>query len=234
MNERMWERIGAASGLLSAALLAAAVLVLPSTGGVGSTAAIIRYFADYSVQVRVSLLLVLLAMVVFLWFVGHLRHVLQRAEGGAEAFSPVVLGAGVALSAVGLLSVVPGGALAYLAQGPQSMMAGDVARSLIGARMFSGAALELLIALFTGAAGLAMVRRELAGRWLGWFGLAVAVIGLIAGVATAMTITVSTFAAVMSLLTFATFVLWLATASVVMVVRPEVERTPAERSVFAH
>ena len=43
---------------------------------------------------------------------------------------------------------------------------------------FTGAALALLIALFTGAAGLAMVRRDLAGRWLGWFGLVVAVIGL--------------------------------------------------------
>jgi hypothetical protein len=237
MNERSWERFGAASGLLSAILLAAGVLVVPPMRGLSVTPMTINtYFADNATRVSVSALLVTLAAVVFLWFVGHLRHVLQRAEGGAEAFSPIVFAAGVTLAAVAILAMVPAGALAFLARSPEGMMmgAGAVSSALYGTHLLSGAATEFLIALFAGTAGIAMVRRELAGPWLGWLGLPVALIGLVAGISTYLTTAVPTFTVVMGYLTFATFILWVGTASIVMLYRPEVERTPTARTVFAH
>jgi len=86
MSERSWERLGAGCGLLSAVLLAAAIFVLPPARGTDmSYAAIAQYAADNATLIRISGLLATLAMVSFVWFVGHLRHVLQRAEGGAEA-----------------------------------------------------------------------------------------------------------------------------------------------------
>jgi len=98
----------------------------------------------------------------------------------------------------------------------------------------AGAAVELLVALFAASAGAAMVRRELAGQWLGWLGLLVALIGVVAGITTYLLANAAVFGVVMVYLTFAAFVLWVATASIVMLVRPEVERARTARTVFAH
>jgi hypothetical protein len=86
VNERTWERLGAAGGLLSAVLLLAGLFIVPVPRGVGDNgAAIARYFADNRAAVQFTALVVTLSAVAFLWFVGHLRHLLQRAEAGVEA-----------------------------------------------------------------------------------------------------------------------------------------------------
>lgn len=235
MQERSWERLGAMSGLVSAVLLAAGIVVVPPMVGLDATSTTInQYLANNAMRVRISALLVTLAVLTFLWFVGHVRHVLQRAEGGVEAFSPVVFGAGVALSAVAMVAMVPAAALAFLAPSPGGMGADAAIRVLYGVHVVAGAAVELLVALFTGTAGAAMVRRELAGPWLGWLGLLVALIGLVGGITTYLGIGGGTFMLVMGYLTFAAFLVWVAVASAVMLYRPEVKRAPGAREVFAH
>ncbi|WP_030925881.1 hypothetical protein [Streptosporangium amethystogenes] len=92
MNERTWERLGAASGLVAAVLLLAGLLVAP-----GALALDVRpgmMIAFVRPALLTTTLLITLGAVAFMWFVAHLRHVLQRAEKGAEAFSPVVLASG--------------------------------------------------------------------------------------------------------------------------------------------
>lgn len=168
----------------------------------------------------------------FLWFVAHLRHVLQRAEGGAEAFSPVVLVSGVSLATVCALGMVPLTALATLIARPVGLGESEAVRVLYGMHQLSLGPVGLLVALFAVSTGAAMVRRELAGPWLGWLGMIVAVIGLVAGVS-------SFFAALSGTAMFLAyamgiaFALWLAAASVVMLLRPEVERVTTARGVFA-
>jgi hypothetical protein len=216
-------------------LLAAAIFVLPPARGTDmSYAAIAQYAADNATLIRISGLLATLAMVSFVWFVGHLRHVLQRAEGGAEAFSPVVFGSGIVLAALSIISLVPFVVLAFVATSPGVLMSGELTRAMVGTRIFSGASVELLFGLFVGTAGAAMVRRELAGPWLGWIGLPVALIGLLAGVTTYLGVGFPVFTEIMAYLAFGTFVLWIAAASIVMLVRPEVERGRAPQPVFAH
>jgi len=226
MNERAWERLGATTGLASAVLLAAGILVVPAMrGGEVSTPAIGRYFVENAMRVRISALLISLAAVAFLWFVGHLRHVLQRAEGGSEAFSPVVFASGVALSTVAIVAALPGAVLGFLAQDSVGIAGGGMVRAMYGVHVVAGAAVELLVALFAASAGAAMVRRELAGQWLGWLGLLVALIGVVAGITTYLLANAAVFGVVM---------VYLTTASIVMLVRPEVERARTARTVFAH
>ncbi|WP_030925863.1 hypothetical protein [Streptosporangium amethystogenes] len=80
-----------------------------------------------------------------------------------------------------------------------------------------------------------MVGREIAGPWLGWLGMIVAVIGLITGIGSFLA-TPTGFAMLQAYVLGIAFTLWIAVASVVsvvMLVRPEVERTLALRAVFA-
>jgi hypothetical protein len=228
MTERSWERLGAGAGLVSAFLLLVGMLITPT--GVGDDAAsIARYFSGNGTRVRLAALLVTLSGVLLLWFVAHLRHLLQRAEGGVEAFSPVVLVAGVSLATILIISVLPMLALASLAAragaiGPGFFILYDVHGLSLGA-------LGLVGALFTATAGAAMVRREMVGPWLGWLGVAAAVVGVVIGVGAFFAISPALLG--MSYVLGIVFAAWVAVASLTMLYRPEVDRAPERRAVFA-
>jgi hypothetical protein len=231
MNERKWERLGAAGGLASALLLLVGLAVTSVPRGLGGdAAAIARYFGDNRLAVRFTALLVTAGAVMLLWFVGHLRHLLQRAEGGAEAFSPVVFVAGASLATMISFSVLPAVALAALTQRPEPI-ARSAVYALYDVHALSVGPIGLLAALFTATAGAAMVRREIAGPWLGWLGLAVAVVGVVCGVA-AFFATGPVLTAMMYVIGIV-FALWVGAASLVMLARPEVDRAAAPRAVFA-
>lgn len=116
-----------------------------------------------------------------------------------------------------------------------SVGVGDVeaVRVLYTVHLLSLGPLGLLVALFAASAGAAMVRRELAGPWLGWLGMVVAVVGLITGVGSFVAAATGALMGLAYAIGFA-FALWIAADSIAMLVRPEVERTPGMRRIFAH
>ncbi|MFI7441865.1 hypothetical protein [Nonomuraea indica] len=234
MKERTWERLGAAGGLAAAVLLLLAFVMVMNppelTTGPGS---ILRYLEDRRTAILTASMLVTVAAVAFLWFVAHLRHVLQRAEGGAEAFSPVVLVSGVSLATVCALAMVPMTALAMLTAPPVRVGDVEAVRVLYAVHLLSLGPLGLLVALFAVSTGAAMVRRELAGPWLGWLGMAVAVLGLVVGVGSFFTAPTGAMMGLAYAMGIA-FALWIGAGSVAMLVRPEVERGSKVRGVFAH
>jgi hypothetical protein len=174
MIERNWERLGAGAGLVSAFMLLLGMLITPP--GVGAnTASIARYYSENGTSVRPAALLITISGVLLLRFVAHLRHLLQRAEGGVEAFSPMVLVAGVSLAMLLIISVLPTAALAVLAGRAEPVGAGLLILYHVHG-LFLGT-LGLVGAMFTATAGAAMVRREMVGPWLGWLGVAAAVVG---------------------------------------------------------
>lgn len=229
MTERQWEQLGAASGLVSVSLLLVSLLLNPLRVG-DDAAAIVGYFADNRTRVQLAALLVTLGAVVFLWFVGHLRHLLQRAEHAAEAFSPLVLIAGVSLATMTMLHILPAAALASLTRRPGEVSSW-VVYALYDMHTLSLGAVGLLVALFAGTAGTAMVRREVAGPWLGWLGMLTALVGLVCGVAAFFV----TGPAVMGMayVIGIPFGLWLGVTSLVMLYRPEVDRGRVPGAVFA-
>ncbi|MBB5158422.1 hypothetical protein [Saccharopolyspora phatthalungensis] len=231
MNERSWERAGAISGLVAAVLLLLSLLLNPLSPPSDEPVLTFFYVAANRATILLAALALTLAAVVFLWFVGHLRHLLQRAEGGAEAFSPVVFGAGVSLATMTMLSVLPVTTLVSLSNNVASASQ-SIVFVLAELHRLSLGGLGLLVALFAATAGAAMTRGELLAPWLGWFGLGVGLIGLIAGVTSFYM--PSGFVAVAALVTGIVFALWVGAASVLMVYRPEVDRAPAAGTAFAH
>jgi hypothetical protein len=235
MNERTWERYGAGSGIVFFVLLLASVIVAPLPPSVTASASeITSYFNDNRASVLLSGILGSLAAMALLWFVGHLRHVLQRAEGGAEKFSPMVYGTGLMIATLGLLGALPGTMLAFMADQSGATGNAPLMIALNDATQIIFAMLAIPAALFLGTAGWAMVRGELARPWLGWLGMVIGVISLAGGIAGFYATSASQLALVGAFAGGIGLGLWVAIAGGVMLYQPEVERAAAGRAIFAH
>jgi hypothetical protein len=233
MDESMWERYGATAGIVFVVLLVGSMFFAPAPPHVDASAQkIASYFGDHRRGILTQQMLGTFAVVFFIWFVGHLRHVLQRAENGTEALSPVVFGAGIALSAAGAMAALPPAVLAFGANRADGLADAGIVRALYDGYLMTGNVMLILCGLFVAATGLAMVRGEIVAPWLGWAGLAVAVVNWGAGIAGFYVSTHSAFwyaAGFVGLATFAAFIL---VTSILMVREPEVARTRAARPVF--
>jgi hypothetical protein len=243
MNERRWERFGASMGIVFFVLTVASFQVAKAPPKVNaSLLSINSYFAANSTRLLAGAVLATLGALAILLFAGHLRHVLQRAEGGVEAFSPIVFGSGIALAVVGMISGLPMATLAYAAQSPeaktnpaaaQALSAGTT-RALFDANYLAAGMALMTGALFLVAAGIAITLGELAQPWLGWLALLGGVLALAGGIAQFFATSATTATTAVVYIGFIAFALWPAIAGIVMLYRPEVERVKAPRAVFTH
>src|SRR3989440_4529577 len=114
MSERQWERAGSASGVGFVAAMIVSVFMVPAPPHINaSTTEILDYVTTHRTALLTSAVVGALAGVLFLVFLGHLRHVLQRSEKGVEALSPIVYGAGLTTVAVAFVCSLPLAALAF-------------------------------------------------------------------------------------------------------------------------
>ena len=85
VNENRWERYGAAAGVAFAVLVLVSYFMVPSPPHVDAGFRKIGdYYANHRRAILTSNLIGTFAALAFIWFLGHLRHVLNRAEGGVE------------------------------------------------------------------------------------------------------------------------------------------------------
>jgi len=235
VNENRWERYGAAAGVAFAVLAVVSFLMVPSPPHIDAG---VRKIADYYANHRRALLtsnvIFTIGALAFIWFLGHLRHVLNRAEGGVEALSPIVYGAGLVGAVMAMMSALPGLVLAFSAHQPVVFNDNGIVRLMYDLNSLMGAMAAMAAGLFAAAAGWAMVRKELVGPWMGWIGLASAGLLWASGIAGFYLSTYSGFWAGMMLISGLGFVAWVLAASAVMFRVPEVERTTAWEPVFAH
>lgn len=243
MNERRWERFGASMGIAFFVLTVASFQVAKAPPKVdASLLSINNYFAANSTRLLAGAVLATLGALAILWFAAHLRHVLQRAEGGAEAFSPIVFGSGIALAVVGMISGLPMATLAFAAQSPEAKtnpvaaqaLSAGVTRALFDANYLAAGMALMTGALFLVAAGMAITLGELAQPWLGWLALLGGVLALVGGIAQFFATSATTATTALVYIGFIAFALWPAIAGIVMLYRPEVERTKTPRAVFTH
>jgi hypothetical protein len=235
MNENRWERYGASAGVVFVVALVATLFVAPIPPHIdASTEKIATYYTDHHTAVMTSAWLGVFAAIAFVWFLGHLRHVLQRAEGGAEALSPIVFASGAVLAAVGTISAMPSAILGFMGKNPADLANASTVRALFDGGQIASAMLGMLTALFLAAMSLAMVRKELVAPWLGWVGLVAAAGNMASGIASFYLTTYSSAWAIISMVSLLGFAAVILVASVVMLQRPEATRVTAPRAVFTH
>ena len=130
---------------------------------------ILDYFGDRDTVILGSFLLMLAALV-FIWFVGLLRAVLRRAENGDGRLSAIAYGGG--LLAAGMMLIVPASNLfgALYAD----LLTPTAARTfyLFGDVFLYPAGMAA--AVLIGTTGLLAVRTGVLPRWLGWASLVLA------------------------------------------------------------
>ena len=235
MREDSWERVGAGAGVVFVALLVVSAFIVPQPPHIdASTARISAFVTEHRRSILIAQVLAVLAVPVFLWFVGMLRHVLDRAEGGAEALSPIVMVSGAALAAVGAMVALPMAVLAFMAGSPGGLADAATVRLLFDTNQVVGGAALIVFAPFLLAMGFAMVRKELVAPWLGWVAMAIAAVDVVAGaggMTQARYHSAWNFLGLVGFLGAAAVVL---IASVSMMLRPEADREVVHPPVFAH
>src|SRR2546421_9950784 len=152
MSERQWEQLGAATGVAFVVALIASAFIAPTPPHIdASTSKILNYYADNHRAILAGSVLSGISGLLFLWFLGHLRHVLQRAEGGVEALSPIVFGAGITTVIIGMLGALPGAVLAFSAHEEVINSNAGIVRMLFDMNTLMNSLLFLAAGLFAAA-----------------------------------------------------------------------------------
>ena len=184
MSERQWERLGSASGIGFVAAMLVSVFIAPVPPHIdASTSEILDYVTSHRTALLTSAVVGVLAALLFLMFLGHLRHVLGRSENGAEALSPVVYGAGITTVAAASVCSLPLAALAFAGDSTEVASNPGIVRLLWDLNALGMATIMVLLALFVAALSVAMIVRELGAPIVGWIGLPIAVVNAVAGAA---------------------------------------------------
>jgi hypothetical protein len=235
MSERKWEQLGAAAGVIAMAFVLGSLVIVPAPPHIdASTAKIARFIDDNRSAVLAGQAMGVIGAMFFLWFVSHMRHVLARAEAGAEAWSSVVTVSGTMLAAVIVLGSLPMMLLGFMSGQAEGLTDASIVRMLWDMTWATGGVFGVASALFLASMGMAMVRKELVAPWLGWASLGIAAINVCAGTAWMTNTSYSAFWTFTGFVGFVAFAIVILIASAWMVRAPEADRGTVPGPVFAH
>lgn len=222
MGERSWERLAAASGIgffvLGIASMALGVGDRPQFGS--SAESVVAFWSGRGYRVQIVYLILGVALLLFLWFVGSLRAAIARVEGGAGRLAATCFAGGIG-TFVGLLfadafSVAP--AMVNLQGAPP-----EVAMAFSGLAGTASDTIFILTsfpkAVLIGAAGLASVRFRALPSWFGWLSLVVATVTVIGGAGITERIGEQGIMEGFLIASFIAFVFWVLIASILLTIR---------------
>jgi magnesium-transporting ATPase (P-type) len=170
-----WERWSALAGVLFVALFAVALALSGNTGD--NPSEVQQWYADDGNQTKqiVAWFLYVGSALAFLSFLGTLRDMLVRAEGGPGTLSALVFGPGLVFAALYVAGVSLFAAPASLADDSDFKLDPNSAQLFNNAGYFllvGGVMVASILVLSTSTAAL---RTGILPAWLGWAGLIVAV-----------------------------------------------------------
>jgi hypothetical protein len=142
-----------------------------------SAAKIAKFFVDKRDELLTGDVLLLLAGVFFLWFLGALRSYLRAAEGGEGRLSSAAFGGGVAGVVLLLAGAAAINAAAYRATGTQADP--NLQRTLFDLSNAFFAMAGAGFGVFAGAASCSAARSGALPRWLVWSGSVVALLQIL-------------------------------------------------------
>jgi hypothetical protein len=173
--EFRWERWSALAGVLFVALFAVALGLSGNTGD--NPNEVQQWYADDGNQTKqiVAWFLYVGSAIAFLSFLGTLRDMLVRAEGGPGTLSALVFGPGLVFTALYVAAVSFFAAPASLAGDSDFTLDPNTAQIFTNAgyiALVGGVMVASVLVLSTSTAAL---RTGILPAWLGWTGLIVAV-----------------------------------------------------------
>jgi hypothetical protein len=203
MSDRLWQRLGAACGIVYVVLLIGGGSIEGNTFG-------IAFFVE------------ILAFLAFLFFLGNLWSALRRAEGGSGWLSATAFGAGLMSVTIKVASAAPVLAARY--------RAGDgldpqVARTLQDINDASFYLSFFPLAVLLAAFAIVAIRSGALPKWLGWIAAALGLVFIVGGMSGSVDLHSEWAGLPMILFTF-----WVIAASVVLIRRAGAPR-PAEKEM---
>jgi hypothetical protein len=173
-----WERWSALAGVLFVALFAVALALSANTGD--NPSEVQQWYADSGNRTKefVAWFLYIAAAIAFLSFLGTLRDMLVRAEGGPGTLSALVFGPGLAFTVLLVTGVSLFAAPAALGDENDFKLDPNTAEIFSDAGYFVLVAGGMIASIVVLATSMAALRTGVLPSWLGWVGLIVAVVML--------------------------------------------------------
>jgi hypothetical protein len=164
VNDRQ-QKVAGCAGILFVALFAAGIVLSGNSPALDANAAKITQYYQNHHEILLSELLINLASVVLLWFLGGLHAILrQYDEHGFLA--PVVLASGVATVALGMVSDLAGMIAGSLAA-QHSLGDPSLTRALL--EINTGVHLAFFpLTVLTATLAAAILQGAIGARWVGW------------------------------------------------------------------
>ncbi len=230
MRDRTFERIGALSGLAFFVLAVLSGFIYPQQPRVDAAPAkTLAWVHDHHVALQAGMIFDFFAAGALIWFAGYLFRVLHRAEGDDASLAPIVLASGIGVSITTAIAALPTVLLAFMDAQKGGLSDLSLVRALGDLNTIFFSATSVMTAVFLAALGWAMLRGELATRWLGWLALVVAAFN---GIAVWIGVTFSSYHGHSWLIigwgAYVGFLVIMLITSVMMLRRPRLTATPAE------
>jgi hypothetical protein len=205
VNDKRWERYGAASGF-AMVVISAAAMVFERTP---QTAA--DFAAGRPALVTQSMLFVA-GSAATLWFLGSLRSYLMRFEGGTARLTTVAFGAGMVWTALNITAQA-------FQIGAANDLRGEAPTSLLKTMNAMFTIANLPLAVMLAAVAVVSLRHRAMPTWLGWLAGAAATAQAVLWLSTAVASGPLASNGWLSFALYPIFVIWLVPATVVMIQR---------------
>ncbi|HAM02138.1 MAG TPA: hypothetical protein DCQ30_07905 [Acidimicrobiaceae bacterium] len=191
VNERVWGRVGALSGLVFVVLSLLGAFLYPEQPRSDSPAAVTAAWVhNHRVALQAGMIISLFAAGALVWFVGYLRTRIGDERDRAVKVGATVLSGGIAVAIMSALAVMPTAILAFMDAQPGGIHDAVLVRMLGDLNTVFFSAVSVMSVVFLAALGAAMLDRQLPAPWLGWLSL---VFGVVNGVAVWVEITFSSY-----------------------------------------
>ena len=171
MSNSRLERLAAAAGLFSVVLGLSYIFLSPSMDPLASAAEVARVYTQNSEGALFWNFVGTLAFFFFLFFLGALYNALRQAEGGTGWLSLIAFGSGLGVLAVHSVETLSAYTLAW-----HVAQQGDlgVVQALFDLQNLAVYFWAIPMAGMLTAASIVTLRTGVFPKWLGWFGLVVA------------------------------------------------------------
>ena len=209
MNDRRWQRLAAASGIVFVVLWLVGrfmrTVLVGSPDWDAPAQEIITFFADNETALSVGSQLGMLSIFFFLLFLGSLYSALRRGEGDTGWLSALALGSGVA---TGVLLIAANEFALQATHRAEGGIDTQVLRMLLSLSFHFDIRTGYMPAVLLAATAIVTFQTQALPQWLGWIGAVLAVAFL---VTSPMEVPVP--------IVFFLFLLWVLATSVVLIRR---------------